>query len=849
MNFKNILVYPRYPRNLHRLYQLANNLWCTWNYDAINLFYRIDSRLFKEVNHNPIKFLHSLPKERIESLARDRGFLFELDKVWQQFDEYMIFDASRKEEEGAAVKEFDLREPIAYFSMEFGLHESIPIYAGGLGVLAGDFLKGASDMGLPIIGVSLLYRCGYFTQRINLNGYQEEIYIEFENHLIPIHERHLENGEPAHIEVRIGDQNVIAKIWQIDVGKTQLLLLDTDIEANPPALREITNELYAADRTRRMQQEMILGLGGIKMLKLLGITPKVYHLNEGHSAFLLLGRLRELMIEKKLSFEEARALIKASTVFTTHTPVIAGNENFSTETVRKFLEPEVKALGLSFEDFAKAAYVDESKDVFWLPALAIRYSNYINAVSEQHERVAKQMWSGLWPQRINAEIPIGHVTNGVHRGWVSEQFTRMLARYVGPDYIHSGEREEVWNSVSSIPDEEIWQAHRRNKQDLINFVRKKVADDTLARGLSQAKILKVSRLFNPEYLTVVFARRFAPYKRATLLLADKERLKTILTNTTKPVQLIFAGKAHPADFNGKNLIKDVIDFARDYGLEDRVIFLENYDINIARHLCWGADVWLNVPMRDMEASGTSGMKAAMNGVLQLSGMEGWWIESYNGRNGWAITAGQYYNRADLQEMAEANQIYDLLEEEITELFYNRSEAGIPEQWVRMMKESVFSVCQKFNMNRVLAGYMKNFYKPSLNESMELAADEHAILKAAISDENQISRTWNSIKFTAFSTSIDKRTRLTEGDPVEATCSLYIDAAAPELFEVELFYLQKENGNYKIIPMSATGRDGNTVNYSCGFTLQGYGLQNINVRIKPANETVEKLHPEWIKWKD
>jgi starch phosphorylase len=845
MNSKNILVYPKYPRNLHRLYQIAQNLWCTWNYDAINLFYRIDARLFKEVSHNPVRFLHSLSKERLETLSADRGFLFELEKVWQQFDEYMRFDEEAKEKNGKG--DFDKKEPIVYFSMEFGLHESIPIYAGGLGVLAGDFLKGASDMGLSVIGLGLLYRCGYFTQKINPNGYQEEVYIEFENHLIPIKEKHLENGDPAFVDMRIGDDTVLIKIWQIDVGKTQLLLLDTDIESNPPQYREITNELYTADRERRIWQELVLGIGGINALALLGMEPKVYHLNEGHSAFLILGRLKQLMLGKKLSFSEARAIIRASTVFTTHTPLIEGNENFPTQLVKKYLEKEVKALGITFDDFAKIGFVGDNKDIFWLPAVAIRFSDYVNAVSQQHERVSRHMWAQLWPRRSKAEIPISYVTNGVHRGWVSENFTTIFGRYVGPDYIHKGQKEEVWRTVSNIPDEEIWQAHRRNKQDLINFIRRKLADDITARGYSQAKILKLSRLFNPEYLTIVFARRFAPYKRSTLILTDKERLKQILTSTTKPVQLIFSGKAHPADFNGKNLIKDVIEFSKDYGLEDRVIFLENYDINVARHLCWGADVWLNVPMKDMEASGTSGMKAAMNGVLQLSCMEGWWIENYNGKNGWAVTAGQFYNRADLQEVAEAGQIYDLLEEEITELYYDRNGAGIPEQWVKMMKESIFSSCQKFNMNRVLDNYMKQYYIPSRKESERLTADGFKVLKDSVSQEAQVVKYWDIIKLTSFATSVDKKLRLVEDDSVEAACSLYVDNAPPELFKVELFYTFSENRDYKIIPMEFSGKDGSSAQYKCAFNLTGYGLQNMNVRVKPANETIESLHPELIKW--
>ncbi|MDO8301714.1 MAG: alpha-glucan family phosphorylase, partial [Sedimentisphaerales bacterium] len=802
---------------------------------------------FKEVNHNPVRFLHALSKERLEILSADRGFLFELEKVWQQFDEYMRFDADGKESNG--MDGFDKKQPIAYFSMEFGLHEAIPIYAGGLGVLAGDFLKGASDMGLPVVGVGILYRCGYFTQKINPNGYQEEVYSEFENHLIPIKEKHLENGDPAFVDVRIGDDTVMVKIWQIDVGKTQLLLLDTDIESNLPQHREITNELYTADRERRMLQELVLGIGGIKALALLGIEPKVYHLNEGHSAFLIVGRLRQLMFDKKLTLSEARAIIRASTLFTTHTPLIEGNENFPTELVKKYLEKEVKSLGLTFEDFAKIGFVGDNKDTFWLPAMAIRFADYINGVSQQHERVSKNMWAQLWPQRSKAEVPIGYVTNGVHRGWVSENYTKIFGRYVGPDYIHRGQKEEVWQTISNIPDEEIWQAHRRNKQDLINFIRRKLADDVTARGYSQAKILKLSRLFNPEYLTIVFARRFATYKRSTLILTDKERLKQILTSTTKPVQLIFAGKAHPADFNGKNLIKDVIEFSKDYGLEDRVIFLENYDMNVARHLCWGADVWINVPLRDMEASGTSGMKAAMNGVLQLSCLEGWWIEGYNGRNGWAVTAGQFYNRSDLQEMAEAGQVYDLLEEEITEFYYDRNEAGIPEQWVRMMKESIFTSCQKFNMNRVLDNYMKQYYIPSKKETDRLTADKYKALKESVSQESQVLKYWDAIKLSAFTTTIDKKLRLVEDDAVEARCSLNVDNAPPELFKVELFYTFSEKTDYKIVPMEFVGKEGGDAQYKCTFSLTGYGLQNINVRVKPADKTIENLHPEMLKWID
>ena len=505
-------------------------------------------------------------------------------------------------------------------------------------------------------------------------------------------------------------QPIQVKLWQINVGKIPLILLDTDIEENPPHLRDITQELYVGDRAKRLQQELVLGIGGQRALERLGIAPQVYHINEGHAAFLILARLQRLMQDNHLGFMEAKAIIRASTVFTTHTPVIAGNENFDTDMVKEYLENDVRSLGLSFEDFASDAFINHDGKTFWLPALAIRFSRYVNAVSKMHRDVSRRMWAGLFPDTPEIELPIDYVTNGVHNpSWVSDPIGELLGRYVGPDYVRCESRPQRWDKVFAIDAEEVWQAHHRNKQSLITFIRKKLADDLALRGYIESKILKLTRALNPEYLTIVYARRFARYKRATLLLRDKERLAKILTNTAKPVQLIFAGKAHPADTLGKSMIKEIIDFAKDHQLEDRVVFLENYDINIARHLAWGADVWLNNPVRENEASGTSGMKAGMNGVLNLSVLDGWWPEGYNGKNGWAITGAEYDHQYEMQEAAEAEQIYDLIEDEITELYYDRNEAGVPVRWVEMMKESISSTCCRFNMNRVLADYIDKFY--------------------------------------------------------------------------------------------------------------------------------------------
>lgn len=849
MVFKSIFVYPSYPENLQHLYELASNLWSTWNYDAIDLFYRVDARVFREVNHNPLELLHSLSKERLNDLSGDEGFLSELEKVWEKFQNYLQYAGTFKNEYSGECN-FGQNDAIAYFSMEFGLHESIHTYAGGLGVLAGDFLKGASDLGLPVVGIGLLYRFGYFTQHIDMNGHQQEVFSKFENHLIPVIELHDSQGNWAHINVKILDEDVKVKLWKIDVGKSKLVLLDTDIEDNPPHLRDITNELYAGDREKRIQQELVLGFGGIKALELLGINARIYHFNEGHSAFAIIGRLRDLMIDRKFSFAEAKSIIRTSTVFTTHTPVIAGNENFDTDLVKRYLQPSVKEIGLGLDTILRLGYVNGNSDVFWLPAFAMQFSRYVNGVSNQHAEMSRKMWAAVFPERPVAEIPIIPITNGVHTSWISQPFTDMFNRYLRPHYVHCGKGEDVWKNVYNIPDEELWEEHRRNKRDLINFIRRRFNQQSSLIGeYSHNKKPNVNLSLNTDFLTIVFARRFASYKRPTLILKDKERLGKILTNPAKPVQMIFAGKAHPADRQSKQMIKQIIDFAREYNVEDRVIFLENYDMNIARHLCWGADVWLNNPARDMEASGTSGMKAAMNGVLHLSTLEGWWLEGYNGRNGWAVTAGTRYNKPDLEETADANQLYDLLENEITELYYSRNDTDIPEAWVAMMKDSISSVCRDFNMNRMLCDYLEKSYIPAMKDSARISDDNYQLLKQAVRKEKELSKHWDKIKITSFSTNTEKEDCLTEGKNVEVECGVQFDEASPELFRVELFYMYDQDSAYKILPMELTHRRGDITYYKHSLEVEGYGSQSLNVRIKPENAIVQDIHPELIKWKD
>lgn len=846
MIFKSIFVYPKYSENLQHLYELAYNLWSVWDYDAIGLFYRIDTHLFREVNHNPLKFLNSLGKEKLEALSADDGFRFELERVWQKFQSYLKHTRSFKAEcYGDCNLEPD--DIIAYFSMEFGLHESIPIYAGGLGVLAGDFLKGVSDLDLPLVGVGLLYKYGYFVQFIDPKGYQRETFAPFENHLIPAKELHDQQANYVHISVKILNEEVKVKLWEILVGRARLILLDTDLEENPPNLRGITDELYVSDREKRLQQELVLGIGGVKALDVLGIKPKVYHFNEGHSALAVIGRLCSLMQDKKLSLPQARAIIRSSSVFTTHTPVIAGNEHFKSDLVKKYLQPMLKEAGLAYDEIASFGYINGDTNTFWMPAFAINFSRYVNAVSDQHAEVSRKMWACLFPERPTIEIPILSVPNGVHISWISPPFTDLFNRYLGPDYIRCGKRRNVWSNIYNIPDEELWEEHRRNKKDLINYIRRQLGRQIPVWGYSQLKTLGTSLSFNTDFLTVVFARRFAAYKRPTLVLKDKERFKKILTDSNKPVQMIFAGKAHPADQQSKEMIGEILDFAKQYNVEDRVIFLENYDINVARHLCWGADVWLNTPMQNMEASGTSGMKAAMNGALHLSGLEGWWKEGFNGKNGWAITAGSLYDKPDLQDMADANQLYDLLEHEIAVLYYDRNEADIPEIWVRMMKDSLFSVCRDFNINRTLCDYLRKCYTPSMRDSTDLSKDDFQSLRSAAQEEKDCIKYWDNIKITSFSMDLVKKNHLTKGDVINAQCSVRFGPAPIELFTVELFYMLDNNNRFIIVPAQLQNKSDGSADFTCSFKIEDYGLQNINIRIKPANKIVQDLHPELVKW--
>lgn len=832
-NAKKIFVQPSLPDNLQKLLELSKNLWWTCDYEAVNFFSSIDPQLFREVEHNPIKLIYSLSREKLKELSEDKGFLFELEKIWNKFEDYKKMPRPFSKFSGFKPG------PIAFFCMEFGIHQSFPIYAGGLGILAGDFLKGTSDLGLPVFGIGLLYKYGYFTQKLTPQG-QEELLIEFENYFSPAREIKGEDGKAVVVQIKLLNRPLFAKLWEVNVGTAKIILLDTDIPQNPEDFRKITHELYVADRETRICQEILLGMGGIEALSTLNLHPTIYHLNEGHSAFLILARLLKLF-KAGFSLNSATILIKNSTVFTTHTPLPEGNENFPVELVEKYLRDYVEEASIPFDEFLNWGKVDSSK-VFWLPAFAIRFSDFVNAVSLQHRDVSRRMWKNLFPNRHLLEIPIDYVTNGVHFSWVSESFNEIFDRYLGRDW-KTTDNIQMWERIRNIPDEEIWEAHLKNKRRLSAFLKRKILSQCLEGGVSPFIAEKIANSYNPEYLTVGFARRFAPYKRPNLLLSQKEKLLKILNDKKRPVFMIFAGKAHPADEKGNELIKEILSFIRENELEERVFFLENYDIEIARYLVWGVDVWLNTPAHELEASGTSGIKAGMNGVLNLSTLEGWWIEGFNGKNGWAVKEEKIYRSEETGMSVLASKIINILEEAL-ELYYSRDEKGIPREWVKMMKESIITTCSRFNMNRVLNEYLEKFYIPSWKEYEKMSAENYRPLKEAEEEEKILKKYWDKIYLEKFE--ISERGEYVEGEKMRAEITLYLGNADPALLSVELFYLHSNEKDFSIIPAHLAGMNDGRANFTAEFNLKGYGNQSIEVRIRPSNSLIKKLHPEWLK---
>lgn len=721
-------VYPNsfsLPRRIRRLGELAYNLWWVWNPDGQMLYRKIDRLLWDRVNHNPVAFLKAVERQRLNAVANDREFLALYDRTLQNFDEYLRgentwFKNHHSEMDGLSI---------AYFSFEFGLHETLPVYAGGLGILAGDHLKEASDMGLPLVGVGFVYNQGYFKQHITEDGWQETgtYHLNFEQApIIPLLDEH---DQPVTIAIDLPGRQVQARIWEVAVGRVSLYLLDTNLEANSPADRQLNDRLYSNDLEIRISQEILLGMGGVRALRRLGIHPTVWHMNEGHSAFLALERILE-EVRQGSSFAEAAEHIRRSNVFTTHTPVPAGNDQFPVWLIDKYFSNLWPELGLSRDDFVALGHQTQPwGESFVMPVLALRLSDHRNGVSELHGHVSRAMWKDLWPGRNVDDVPIGHVTNGVHTTtWMNRRMRELFDNRFGPDWVDRVDDPDLWAQLDQVTDEELWEIRRHLKRKLALFATERARQQWREGGIHAIQVVAGGSLLEPYSLTIGFARRFATYKRATLILRDLDRLLRLITNPERPVQIIFAGKAHPADEPGKRLIQEVYRAVKDNRSAGRLVFIEDYDMNIARHLVQGVDVWLNNPRRPMEASGTSGMKAALNGGLNFSVLDGWWCEGFNGLNGWSIGEDTEYANPDEQDEADARSLYETLEKEIVPLYYYRGADNIPHAWLERVRNAIRTLGPQFSTRRMLKEYLNDLYLPALESESQLKQEEPAATK-------------------------------------------------------------------------------------------------------------------------
>ncbi len=736
---RSFTVLPALPDTLNDLETLAKNMFWSWHPECSTLFERIDNTLWHACGHNPVKLLGNVSQHKLESLGENQGFLHELKRAKERLDVYLNAPTWFEKVCGQHSK-----PTIAYFCAEFGVHECLPIYSGGLGILAGDHLKSASDLGIPLVGVGLMYQKGYFRQYLNIDGWQQEVYVENDVYNMPLALVRKANGEPLTIAVEYPGRTVVAQVWQVHVGRVQLYLLDSNIPGNSPADRMITSSLYGGDRELRIRQEVLLGIGGLRALEAMGIDPTVCHMNEGHAAFMALERIRRLRHTKGMTFDEALEATRAGNVFTVHTLVKAGLDEFSPELMDKYFGEYYLHLGIDRHRFLALGRMlsDDDNECFKMPVLALKLSSYANGVSQLHGRVSRELWGNLWPGVPSDEVPIKAITNGIHLNtWVAPEIMGLYGRYLGPNWCHEVYDKSLWNNIEQIPDEELWSTHQRCKEHLIVFARQRLKTQMKRRGTYHSELNRAEEILDPQALTIGFARRFASYKRGDLLLRDAQRLAQLLTDPARPVQLIFAGKAHPKDTEGKDIIRNIVHFAQTDEVRRRIVFLEDYDIDVARALVQGVDVWLNNPRRPMEASGTSGMKAAANGVLNLSTLDGWWCEGYRPDGGWAIGAGETYQDPDYQDMIECQSIYEVLENEVIPLFYTRTADNLPRAWIRRMKNSITWIAPRFNTHRMLADYTRRFYNPSAARWRYLSAEAMTRARAFSQWKSEISQAW------------------------------------------------------------------------------------------------------------
>ncbi|MBE3557852.1 MAG: alpha-glucan family phosphorylase [Ktedonobacteraceae bacterium] len=837
------------PARISRLYELAYNLWWSWHPEARALYSVLDQELWEQVEHNPVRFLSEVQPQKLARAAENEAYLQQYDAILKDFDHYMH---PRPDETWFTLNYPELADKtIAYFSAEFGLHESLPIYSGGLGILAGDHCKEASDLGLPLVGVGFLYPQGYFQQRITREGKQEAIYNKLHFSEAPAVPAVGPDGNEVMISVDLPGRRIYAKVWKLMVGRVPLYLMDTDVAPNAPADRELSARLYGGDREMRISQEIMLGIGGVRALRALGITPAAWHLNEGHAAFLNLERCREL-IAGGLNFNEAREAVAANALFTTHTPVPAGNDTFGYDLIDRYFGSYWGQLGLNRDQFMEVAREDHGwGPTYGMTVLALRLTGKHNGVSRVHGDVSRRMWQFLWPGLDVDDVPIDYITNGVHTfSWIAPEMNELFGRYLDKNWGRYVDEPEFWNErINNIPDEQLWQVHRQQKERLIAYARQRLYEQHLRLGEGTVQMREFEEMLTSNALLIGFARRFATYKRATLILRDLERLHRLLHDPARPVRLIFAGKAHPADEPGKALIEQIYRVSRSEEFRGKIVFLENYDIDMARYLVSGTDLWLNNPIRPHEASGTSGQKAALNGQPSCSILDGWWAEAYNGANGWAIGEAREYHDQEIQAEADSLSLYCLLEEEIVPMFFERDASGLPRQWIARMKEAIRTCAPAFSMRRMVKEYATRYYVPLIERSQHMADNNYQQVRTLAAWKERVYRAWPSLELYVEG---PRDGQLSLGESLEVHAWIRINDLAPQDLNVELVYGPTSDEQVLCqyaLPMSYTKRElDGSYRYDVVLQPAESGSIAYNIRVTPHNPALsEKFEMNLIRW--
>ncbi len=843
------------PKSLEKLEDLASNLWFSWNPDVRDLFREIDVDLWRQVNRNPVEFLQSVDPFKIKKAAEDPTFIGRMQKAWERLEEY------RQREDTPFRKNYPKMNDhlIAYFSAEYGIHESIPNYAGGLGILAGDHTKSASDVGLPFVAVGLMYKHAYFRQEIDETGAQTEIFDELKPKSMPICLVQDEDGQPLLVSVPLLDREVYLKIWQVKVGRVSVYLLDTTVDENSDEDKDIIHSLYGGSRDTRIRQEIILGIGGLRALRRMGLHPTVYHMNEGHSAFLGLERLYELMNEG-MDFNTAVEFVRATTVFTTHTPIPAGNEAFEFDMMEKYFKnfwPELEISYEKFIDLGRNTNIHQHEN-FSLTILALNLSSKANGVSKLHGEVSRGMWQKVWPGIPTQEIPIGHVTNGVHSfTWLHRDMIALFDEYFGPLWRREIRNQQFWDKIYDIPNDVFWKVMQSMKQDMIKHVRRYYQLRIDRYGEDHAGYPAAEEILNPDYLTIGFARRFAPYKRALLFFRDLEKAKKILNSSDKPVQILFSGKAHPANDAGKDLIKSLNELAKEEGFRGKIVFVEGYSMNNARALVTGVDVWMNTPRRPLEASGTSGQKVPINGGINFSILDGWWIEGYNGQNGWAIGEERQYDDHEQQDADDCLSLYDILENEIASLYYQRDENGIPNEWIEKAKMSFHSTITQFSSHRMVWEYLQKYYMPAMRRGERYAEEDYKQLHQFSKWKNKTKRSWRNLKIRFKDHDIyDEDHRVLSANE-NREIVLMVDPAglSAEDLRVEVILERQDahrgHRHMQVFPMGMVGGNGNDeLEFRAHITASSDGSYRFNCRVMPVHPDLFDEHEtRLIKWLD